>query len=64
MSKSSMLAMKMFVSAFHVSRAWNKEVTKHFSNTRGIKIIHQHVRGLFRNIGSLTLLLKLTKTSK
>ena len=44
-----------------ISRAWNKEVTKHFSNTRGIKIIHQHVRGLLRNIGSLTLLLKTYK---
>jgi len=29
-----------------------------FTNMRGIKIVHQNIRGLFNNIGSLTLLLE------
>ena len=34
---------------------------EHFSNTRGIKKIHQNIKGLLTNIGSLTLLLNTYK---
>ena len=34
---------------------------EHFSKTRGIKIVHQNIRGLFIDIGSLELLLNTSK---
>ena len=39
----------------NVERLLGPTVTEDFSNTRGIEIIHENIRGLFTNIGSLTL---------
>ena len=51
MIKSSLLVKKLF--AVYTKSLPGPEVMEHFSSWRGIKIVHQIIRGLFRNIGLL-----------
>ena len=44
-----------------VERLPGPEDVEHFSNTSGIKMLHQNIRGLFTNVDSLTLLLNTYK---
>ena len=44
-----------------VERLPGTQIMEHFSNTRRIKIVHQNIRRLLTNIGSLTPLLNICK---
>ena len=46
MIKKFLLVKKLF--AVHTECLPGPEVMEHYSNTRGIKIVHQIIRGLFR----------------
>ena len=60
LSRKCLLFMLLMICG-DVERLPGQQVMEHFSNTRGIKKIHQNIKGLLTNIGSLTLLLNTYK---
>ena len=52
LSRKCLLLMLLMICG-DLERLPGPEVMEHFSNTRGIKIIHQNTRGLLTNIPSL-----------